>query len=63
MPVSDSKKRTVATAVRMEYDQNNDDTFIVFKIIDEAFKKKVRDNWDGNIQLKMINATSLVVEE
>jgi hypothetical protein len=62
MTISDSKKRRVATAVRVEYDQNNDDTFIVFKIIDEAFKQKIRDNWDDGIELKMIN-TCLVVEK
>jgi hypothetical protein len=55
-------KKRVATAVRVEYDQNNDDTFIVFKIIDEAFKKKIRDNWDDGIELRLIN-TCLVVEK
>ena len=58
----DSGKKRVAIAVRMEYDQNNDDTFIVFKIIDPALKQKLRDNWDDGIELKMIN-TSLVVEK
>ncbi len=62
MATKSSGKRTVATAVRVEYDQNNDDTFIVFKIIDPAFKQKIRDNWDDGLQLRMIN-TSLVIEE
>ena len=57
-----SEKRTVAIAVRVEYDRNNDDTFIVFKIIDPTFKQKVRDDWDDGIQLRMIN-TSLVIED
>lgn len=62
MTISDSKKRAVATAVRVEYDQNNDDTFIVFKITDNAFKQKIRDNWNDGIELRMIN-TCLVVEK
>lgn len=50
---------TVAVAVRMEYDKNKDDVYIVFKIINERFKQKVRDEWEDDIILKMIN-TSLV---
>ena len=55
-------KKEVAKAVRMEYDKSSDDVFIVFRIVDEHFKQKVRDDWKDDIELKLIN-TTLVVEE
>jgi hypothetical protein len=57
-----SPKKEVAVAVRMEYDKSSDDVFIVFRIVDEQFKQKVRDDWKDDIEVRLIN-TTLVVEE
>ena len=46
---------TVAIAVRMEYDKDKDDVYIVFKITNERFKQKVRDEWEDRIELKLVN--------
>lgn len=49
----DPKYNTVAKAVGMQVDNNSDDLYIVFKITDEAFKQKIRENWLDDIELKM----------
>lgn len=56
-------KEIVATAVRMEYDKNNNEVYIVFRIIDEKFKQKVRDSWEDEIELKLINNVDLIEED
>ncbi len=43
--------KTVAIAARMEFDKSSDDVYITFKIIDENFKKKIRDNWLDDVEL------------
>lgn len=50
---------TVARACRLEFDKNNNDVYIVFKIIDEDFKKRVRENWEKDYQLEMANNNEL----
>lgn len=52
----------VANGVRLELDDNNGDVYIVFKIIDPVFKKKIRESWLDDIELKVINK-SLVQEK
>lgn len=45
---------TVARAIRMEVDPNTGDLYLVFKVIDEAFKQRVRENWGADIPLKVL---------
>jgi hypothetical protein len=52
---------TVAHAVRIEIDPVNDNTYLVFKVEDEAFKQKVRENWGDDIPVMVIGKT--LVEE
>lgn len=49
-----NKKDTVARAVRMEIDLNTDDLYLVFKVIDESFKQRVRENWNLDVPLKIL---------
>lgn len=49
--MKDPKCHTVAKAVRLEENSKTDETFIVFKIIDTKFKQKVREDWNGDIEL------------
>ena len=45
---------TVARATRMEYDSLTGELYLVFKVIDEDFKKRVRENWDDDVQLEVL---------
>lgn len=45
---------TVARAVRMEVDPLTGDLYLVFKVVDEAFKQKVREDWDQDIDLQIL---------
>lgn len=45
---------TVARAIRMEIDPNTGVLYLVFKVVDEGFKQRVRENWDGDVELKIL---------
>ena len=45
----------VATAVRVEYDEHSGEVFLVFKVIDEKFKKRIKNDWNADIDLKVID--------
>lgn len=47
-------KQTVANAVRVEINTKTDEVYIVFQIIDEDFKKRIKENWNQDIDLKLI---------
>lgn len=57
-----SKYKEVAKGVRLEVDDSNGDVYIVFRIIDEQFKQKIRANWGDDIEFKVVNKT-LVLKE
>jgi hypothetical protein len=45
---------TVARVVRMEVDPLTGDLYLVFKIIDESFKQRIRENWEADVELKVL---------
>lgn len=45
----------VAKAVRVEHEENSDRMYLVFEIIDEKFKKEIRDDWMKDIELKIVD--------
>lgn len=45
---------TIARAIRIDIDPLTGDVYLVFKIIDESFKKNVRENWEKDIELKIL---------
>jgi hypothetical protein len=45
---------TVARAIRMEVDPITGDLYLVFKVIDESFKQRVRDNWMDDVELVLL---------
>lgn len=55
-------KQIVANAVRVEFNPKSDELFIVFQVVDEDFKSKIKENWMQDIELKIIGR-SLVMEE
>ena len=56
------KFHVVARAVRLEYKENSDDVFVVFKVVDEQFKKQVLQDWNKDVELQVIG-TDLVKEK
>lgn len=44
---------TVARAVRIETDEKSGKLYIVFEIIDEKFKQKIKNEWDKDIPLEL----------
>jgi len=48
------KLDTVARAIRMEIDPLTGDLYLVFKVIDESFKQRIRENWDADVKLKIL---------
>lgn len=45
---------TVARAIRMEIDPNTGDLYLVFKVIDEGFKQRVREDWNQDVELRIL---------
>jgi len=45
---------TIARGIRMEIDPNTGDLYLVFKVIDEDFKKRVRESWNDDVQLQIL---------
>ena len=50
----DPKFHTVAKAVRLERIQETDEVFIVFQVIDEMFKQRIQNNWEDDVELKLV---------
>ena len=47
------KHQIVARATRMEIDPLTDDLYLVFRVTNEAFKQKIRENWEPDVELKI----------
>lgn len=46
--------QTVANAVRIEYDNDNDTLYIVFEVTDEELKHTIRNEWEKDMPLQLI---------
>lgn len=53
---------TVATVVRIEHNENTDELFLVFQIVDEGFKKRIKKNWMEEVPVKLIGK-NLVIKD
>ena len=45
----------VAVACGVEYEDSDGSVFLVFKIIDEKFKRKIKKDWTQDIDLKIVD--------
>jgi len=45
---------TLAKAIRVEIDHKTDSIFLVFEVVDEQFKKSIKEDWMQDIELKLI---------
>lgn len=48
----------VGIAIRIEVDES--ETYIVFKIIDEGFRKQIREDWGTDVELKVVGKELIV---
>jgi hypothetical protein len=55
-------EQTVAQVVRMEHDEKTDELFLVFQIVDEGFKRRIKKDWMEDVPLKIIGK-NLVLKE
>lgn len=52
-----AQNKTVATAVRVEYNPETDKLFLVFEVVDEQFKQRIKTDWSQDIDLKLVGKT------
>tara|TARA_B100000809_G_C14869703_1_gene435077 strand:- start:246 stop:434 length:189 start_codon:yes stop_codon:yes gene_type:complete len=57
------QKDTVAVAVRIEHIPEHDEVFLVFKIVNERFKKRIKTDWSEDIELKVIDKNLILNNE
>jgi hypothetical protein len=54
---------TVARAYRMEIDPNTEDLYLVFKVIDVSFKKRIRESWSRDVELQILGKDLVEITE
>lgn len=52
-----AQNHTVAVAVRIEHETETDRVFLVFEIVDEKFKQRIKQDWTQDIDLKVVGTT------
>lgn len=55
--------KVVAEAVRIEYEEKSGAVFLVFEIIDEDFKKRIKKDWTADISLELDNKKLILKED
>lgn len=53
-------KETVAVAVRVEYRSDSDELYVVFEIVNEDLKKKIKQDWTQDIDFKLIDKNLII---
>lgn len=53
-------KETVAIAVRVEYRSDSDELYVVFEIVNEDLKKKIKQDWTQDIDFKLIDKNLII---
>ena len=48
-------EKTIAEAVRIEFEQKTGELFIVLKVVDGKFKQDVKNNWTKDIEYRLID--------
>jgi hypothetical protein len=58
-----NKLDTVARAVRMEVDPLTGDLYLVFKVIDESFKQRIREDWNADVELIVLGKSLIKIDK
>lgn len=45
---------TVAKVIRVEHNPNTDKIYLVFEIVDESFRQRVKRDWMQDIDVKLV---------
>ena len=56
-------EKVIAEAIRIEYDEKTDSVYIVFKAIDENFKREIKTSWTKDIEYRLIGKSLLIKED
>lgn len=54
-------EKIIAEAVRIEFEQQTGDLYIVFKVLDGKSKEDIKNNWSKDIEYRLIDR-SLVLK-
>lgn len=52
--MSKEEKAVIAKAIRVEHDVYTDKIYLVFEIVDEGFRQRVKKNWMQDIDVKLV---------
>lgn len=55
-------EQTVAQVVRVEHNPDNDELFLVFQVVDEGFKARIKKDWMQDVELHLIGKTLKIKE-
>ena len=55
--------QTIAKAIRVEKNVETDEVYLVFEVIDENFKRRIKEEWESDIELKLIGRNLIKNEE
>jgi hypothetical protein len=47
-------EKTIAQAVRIEYNQYTSELFLVFQVVDESFKRRIQKDWMEDVPVRII---------
>jgi hypothetical protein len=49
-----SEYEVVAEVVRIEHSEKDDEIYLVFKIVNDNFKRRIKKNWVSDVDLRII---------
>ena len=55
--------QTIAVCIRVECETNSNNMHLVFEVVDEDFKRRVKEDWLQDIELKIIDGKKLIIDE
>jgi hypothetical protein len=56
-------EEVIAKASRVEYDKITGRLFIVFEVVSEVYKKKIRSEWNDDIEYRIIGTNLIINKE
>lgn len=48
-----NQNHTIAKVIRVEHDPDTDKIYLVFEVVDEGFRQKVKKDWMQDIDVKL----------
>ena len=57
-----SQNHTIAKTIRVEHNPESDSLYLVFEVVDEDFKRRIKQDWMEDIEVRVVG-TDLVLED